>query len=124
MWNVPAGRTEPSVAPAERLLEPHWPKGWDFPLDLSKYGSGDWRLAFAQSVFEELQKARLPNPQTADPEGLVAFFASMGWIAVLGDEDRLPLLRDVGSLLTSTEYVVPWETHVYWTRLAERPERR
>jgi SAM-dependent methyltransferase len=122
MWNLPAGRTEPAIVAVEQLLEPHWPKGWDLPLDLglsgSGHGSGEWRIAFAQSVFEELQEARLPNPQTVHPEELVAFFGSMGWIAKLPDEERLPLLNEVRSLLTASEYLLPWETRLYWTRLA------
>ena len=60
----------------------------------------------------------MPNPQTLDRDGLVAFFASMGWIADLPDADRLPLLDEVRSLLDSAEYLRPWETHVYWTRRA------
>lgn len=120
MWNLPAGRTEPSIVPIERLLEPHWPKGWDMPLDLglatTRQGFQDWRLVFAQSAFEELQEASLPNPQRLNPEGLVAFFDSMGWIASLPDEVRISLLAKVRSLLAATEYVVPWETRVYWTR--------
>jgi SAM-dependent methyltransferase len=122
MWNRPAGRTEPSIVAVERLLEPHWPKGWDLPLDLglsgSGHGSDNWRTAFAQSAFEGLQEARLPNPQSVRPEELVAFFGSMGWIAMLPDDERLPLLNEVRSLLTATEYRLPWETAVYRTRLA------
>ncbi len=128
MWNVPAGPTEPSIADAEQLLDQHWPKRVDLPLDLNylklgRYGNEKWRLAFTQSAFEELQQARLPNPQTVDPEGLVAFFASMGWIDGLPDEDRLSLLDQVRSLLTAAEYRLPWETHVHWTRLAAPSER-
>jgi ubiquinone/menaquinone biosynthesis C-methylase UbiE len=126
MWNVPSGPTEPPIAPVERLLNQHWPKGLDLPLDLNylklgRYGNEKWRLAFTQSAFEELRQARLPNPQTVDAEGLVAFFGSMGWISGLPDEGRL-LLDDVRSVLTATEYRLPWETHVHWTRLATPPK--
>ncbi len=125
MWNLPAGPTEPSIAAVEHLLEERGPSrdelGVD-PLDLntSRYASGEWRRALAASPFDELQEARLPNPQTLDREGLVAFFASMGWIADLPDADRLPLLDEVRSLLDAAEYRRSWETHVYWTRLAAR----
>jgi SAM-dependent methyltransferase len=122
MWNLPDGRIEPSIVAVEQLLEPHWPKDWDFPLDLglsrTGHGSGDWRVAFAQSVFEELQEARLPNPRTVRPEALVAFFGSMGWIATLPGDTRLALLNEVRSRLTAAEYRLPWQTSVYWTRLA------
>ena len=125
MWNRPAGRTEPSIAAVEQLLEPHWPQGWELSLDLGLSGSGhgadDWRAAFAPSAFEELQEVRVLNPQTVRPEELVAFFGSMGWIATLPDEQRLPLLNEVRSLLTATEYRLPWETSVYRTRLAPVP---
>ena len=123
MWNLPAGPTEPSIEAVEQLLlgelGPSKDElGYD-PLDLNtrRYASGEWRLAFAESPFEELQETRLPNPQTLDRHGLVAFLASMGWIADLPDVDRLPLLDNVRSLLTGTEYRRPWETHVHWTRL-------
>jgi SAM-dependent methyltransferase len=98
MWNLPAGPTEPSIAAVEHLLSERGPKrhevGYD-PLDLNstRYESGEWRIPFAESPFEELPETRLPNPQTVDREGLVAFFASMGWIADLPDADRLPPAR-------------------------------
>jgi SAM-dependent methyltransferase len=123
LWNLPAGPTEPSISAAERLLIQRGPTradaGYD-PIDLNttRYASGEWRAAFAGSPFEEIQEARLPNPQTVDREGLVAFFASMGWIGDLPDADRLPLLDEVRSLLGPAEYERLWETHIHWTRLA------
>ena len=122
MWNVQAGPAAPSIAAVENLLAPHWPKGWD-TLDLgnnpARYASGEWMAALTPSPFEELHQARLPNPQSVDTQGLVAFFNSMGWIAILPEGERLRLLDEVGSLLTSSEYVLPWETHVQWARLTE-----
>jgi SAM-dependent methyltransferase len=122
MWNEPAGPFEPSVADAERLLNEHVPQGflgYD-PLDLGspRYASGAWRAAFATTPFEPLQEAVLPNPQRLDREGLVAFYASMGWFADLPDAERLPLLDRVRSLLGAGEYRRAWETYVHWTRLS------
>lgn len=121
MWNLPAAPTKPSIQAAERVLTEHVPKGYlgYDPLDLGgpRYVSGEWRLALADAPFEPLREARLRNPQTLDREGLVAFFASMGWLADLPDAERLPLLDEVRSLLTAGEYRRLWETHVYWTRL-------
>jgi SAM-dependent methyltransferase len=122
MWNEPAGPVDPSAAAAESLLNEHVPNvslGYD-PLDLGsvRYSSGEWRRAFAALPFEPLREARLPNPQTLDREGLVAFYASMGWLADLPDEQRLPILDEVRSLLTADEYRRVWETHLHWTRLA------
>jgi SAM-dependent methyltransferase len=123
MWNLPAGPWEPSIANVEQLLHERGPKPGEVsydPLDLAGPGvaSGEWRLAFADSPFEPLQEARLPNAQTLDRDGLVAFFASMGWFADLRDEDRLPLRDEVKSLLAAAEYRRLWETQVHWTRLA------
>lgn len=124
LWNLPAGPTEPSIAAAERFLLDRAPGdraelGYDpVDLDTTRYESGAWREPFAESPFEQLREARLPNPQTIDREGLVAFFASMGWIGDLPDEERLPLLDEVRSRLADTDHVRQWETHVHWTRLA------
>jgi SAM-dependent methyltransferase len=122
MWNVPAGPTKPSIAAAEELLSARGPAtgevGYD-PLDLcsTRFASGEWRSAFAESPFGELREARVLHTQTVDRDGLVAFFASMGWIGDLPDAERLPLLDEVRSLLDADEYRRPWETRVYWTRL-------
>jgi SAM-dependent methyltransferase len=122
MWNLPAGEWEPSISDVEDLLYERGPKPGDVsydPLDLEgpRYASGEWRLAFADSMFERAQETRLPNPQTLDRDGLVAYFASMGWLADLPDDERLPLLDKVRSLLPAAEYRRQWETDVHWTRL-------
>jgi SAM-dependent methyltransferase len=121
MWNLPASPTEPSIAAVEEFLNERAPNDVSYdPLDLDgpQYTSGRWRRALVESSFEPLQEARLPNPQTLDRDGLVAFFASMGWIADLPDDERLPLLDEVRSLVADVEYRRLWETHVHWTRLA------
>jgi ubiquinone/menaquinone biosynthesis C-methylase UbiE len=101
MWNLPAGTTEPSIGAVEQFLEQHGlpsraEVGYD-PLDLNstRYESGEWRSALAKSPFENLRQARLPHEQTLGREELVAFLASMGWIADFPDADRLPLLEGV-----------------------------
>ncbi len=124
-WNLPAGPWQPSIAAVDRLLHERLPKtrelGYD-PLDLNsrRYATGEWRQAFAASHFANLKERRLPNPHTLDRDGLVAFLASMGWIADLPDFDRLPLLEKVKSLLDAAEYRRSWETHVHWTQLSDR----
>jgi SAM-dependent methyltransferase len=132
LWNLPAGPTEPSIAEAERFLAARAPGGraelgYD-PLDLNTivYESGAWRAAFAGSPFEPLREARLPNPQTVDRDELVAFFASMGWLADLPDAERLTVLGELRSRLADAEYLRLWETHIHWARLTEpwaRPYR-
>jgi SAM-dependent methyltransferase len=124
LWNLPAEPTEPSIAAAEEFLLRRAPDRAELgadPLDLNAtgYESGAWRMPLAASAFTELEETWLPNPQTLDRDGLVAFFASMGWIGDLPDAERLPLLEEVRSLLTAEDYIQRWQTHVCWTRLAE-----
>ncbi|MFI5713153.1 class I SAM-dependent methyltransferase [Kribbella sp. NPDC051620] len=119
LWNVANGPVVPSITAVEELLAPVWPQDFGLPLDMM---SGDWApnawsLPFAERTFDPICDARLPNPQTLDPEGLVAFFGSMGWIANLPDEERRPLVDAIRSHLTAAEYVLPWQTRVQWTRL-------
>ena len=109
------------IAAVHELLDGYWPRGWD-SIDLGlSYASRDWphewQELFDNSAFEQLEEARIPHQQAVDQEALVAFFGSMGWIAELPDERRIPLLDDVRSLLASPEYALPWETRVYWARL-------
>jgi len=121
LWNVSAGAASPSIAAVHRLLDEHWPKEWD-AIDLglsyaSKDWPSEWQRLFDASPFEALDEARIPNRQTVDKDALVAFFGSMGWIAELPDERRIPLLDEVRSLLTASQYGLPWETRAYWARL-------
>jgi SAM-dependent methyltransferase len=120
MWNVPAGPTQPPIEALERLVDDRAP--WDLaydPCDLNadRFASGEWRAAFAGSRFDELRDASFANAQTLDRDGFVALLASMGWVADLPDDERLPLLEIIRSLLDADEYVRPWKTVVYWTRV-------
>jgi SAM-dependent methyltransferase len=118
MWNVPAGPWEPSPCAAEELLTERGPSAegvtYD-PLDLDgpNYWTGAWREALAESPFDQHREANVPNPQTLGRSGLVAFFASMGWLAELPDAERLPVIAEVRSLLTAGEYRRTWETRVH-----------
>ncbi|MGZ4388240.1 MAG: class I SAM-dependent methyltransferase [Gaiellaceae bacterium] len=99
-WNLPVGPWEPSTAAAERLLAERGPKPGEVdydPLDLAgpRRRPGDG----LPPTFEPLRGERLPNPQALDRDGLVAFYASMGWLADLPDKERLPLLDEARSLL-------------------------
>jgi SAM-dependent methyltransferase len=120
MWNRPAGPWEPSTNAAEKVLNERMPEDLDhIPLDLGgPHASSGWRPAVAESPFEPFTATVIPNPQTLDPDGLVAFYASMGWLADLPDEERLPLLRGIRSRLTAPEYQRLWESHVHWTGLS------
>jgi SAM-dependent methyltransferase len=120
MWNVPGGPTEPPIEALERLVDRRAPRDLAYdPCDLNadRFASGEWRTAFAGSPFEELREAAFANAQTLDRDGFVSLLASMGWVADLPDDERLPLLDTMRSLLDADEYVRPWTTLVYWTRV-------
>jgi SAM-dependent methyltransferase len=121
LWNLPAGPWEPSIASVEVLLRERLPtSGVDHdPLDLGgpRRGDGRWPALLATARFGPIRHVRTANPQTLDGDGLVCFFASMGWVAYLADDERLPLLTDVRSLLTASKYRRQWTTHVYRTHL-------
>jgi SAM-dependent methyltransferase len=119
MWNVANGPAVPSITAVEELLAPIWPQDSGFPLDMmsGSWAPGAWNLPVAERTFNQVREVRLANPQTVDPQGLVAFFGSMGWIADLPDEERQPLVDAMRSHFTAAEYVLPWQARVQWTRL-------
>ncbi len=120
MWNRPAGPWQPSTNAAEDVLSERMPENLDhIPLDLGgPQASSGWRPAVAESPFEPFTATVLPNPQTLDRDGLVAFYGSMGWLADLSDAERLPLLSEVRSRLSAGEYRRLWESHIHWTKLS------
>jgi SAM-dependent methyltransferase len=120
MWNVPAGQTQPPIEALERLVDERAPQNIAYhPCDLNadRFASGEWRAPFAGSPFGELREASFANVQALDRDAFVALLASMGWVADLPDDERLPLLDTMRSLLDADEYVRPWETLVHWTRV-------
>lgn len=123
MWNVPGGPGHPDLAAAEGLLLQRAPGsreelGYD-PVDLSpaRVESGEWQAPFATSRFGEIQERRILHTQTLDRDGLVSFYASMGWMAYMPEVEREALLNEVRSLLREVEYERLWETRLYWTSL-------
>jgi SAM-dependent methyltransferase len=109
MFNGASGPVEPSIDDVLTLLLEHSPDRIDYdPLDL-----GHGRKPELDG-FAPFEHARFPNPQCFDRDGLVAFYASMGWLADLPDDKRLPLLDAMRSRLTGDEFVRVWETDVYW----------
>jgi len=122
LWNRPGGPWMPSTEFAEELLLERMPSDVDhIPLDLGgPEARSGWRPAVADTPFEDFESKVLPNPQTLDREGLVAFYASMGWLADLPDSERLPLLAELRARLVAPEYSRHWETHAHWTRLSTK----
>jgi len=124
MWNRPAGRPEPPITAVENLLEPLWPNDISMPLDLDPRRfayANEWPSAFEHSPFEPLQELQLANTHAVSRDELVAFFGSMGWIGGLPDDEAQHILSEVRSRLGDSEYRLPFETDVHWTRLAQTP---
>jgi ubiquinone/menaquinone biosynthesis C-methylase UbiE len=114
MWNVTDKPTEPSIAAAGGLLNRRGAP----ERQVKRYASGEWREPFARSPFEELRQARFDHQQVVDREGMVAYLASMSWIAVLPNEERNELLEEARGLLDADTYTRFWRTELDWTRLA------
>jgi SAM-dependent methyltransferase len=109
MFNSPGGPIEPAVADVEELLLALAPDGITYdPVDL---GAGR-RPELPQ--FSPFAHARFANPQVLDRDALVAYYASMGWLADLPDPQRLPLLEEVRTRLTADQYRRVWWADVYW----------
>jgi SAM-dependent methyltransferase len=118
LWNLPAGPWRPSAAAAEAVLAERMPQVEYIPLDLGgPAASSGWQPKVAESPFEPFQATTASNPQTLDRDGLVAFYATMGWLADMPDRERLPMLARVRSLLDADNYERSWETHIHWATL-------
>ena len=87
MWNLPAGPWEPSTSDAEQVLLDRAPAPDDTvdPLDFSMAHATGWRRVAMESRFGPIHERSLPNLQILDADGLMAYYASMGWIAELPD---------------------------------------
>jgi SAM-dependent methyltransferase len=120
LWNLPAGPWRPSVATAEALLAERMPEVEYIPLDLGgPDASSGWQPREGTALFERFQATVLSNPQTLDREGLVAFYATMGWVADLPDGERVALLTNVLSSLGRETYSRAWETHAHWANVRQ-----
>jgi SAM-dependent methyltransferase len=118
LWNLPAGPWCPSAAAAEAVLEERMPEVDYIPLDLGgPTATSGWQPDVAASPFEAFRATTIPNPQTLDRDGLVAFYATMGWLADLPAPEQSPLLADVRARLDGESYSREWETHVHWAHL-------
>jgi ubiquinone/menaquinone biosynthesis C-methylase UbiE len=113
LWNVPAKPTEPSIAAAADLLQ----KRGASERRVNRYDSGEWRQPFIGSRFEELREAHYFHSESVSREQLLAYFASMSWIAALPEVERRALLEDVRRVLDADTYTRFWRTDVHVTTL-------
>lgn len=116
MWNRPSGGLTSDALPREvsdaldRIADPSPPE--------RRYRSFAWRDALAGAPFEELRSEVVPGGGEVDREALLARIASWSQVAYLPDGERESFLAEIAGFLTEPSYVVPLETHLYWTRLA------
>ena len=115
-WNLPSSPWQPSTAEAEEVLKRLMPADLDYiPLDLGgPDASSGWQPTGSRSFFGSFRATVFSNPHKVDREGLIAFYATMGWLAELPDHERLPLLDQVRARLPAAEYRRLWETHAHW----------
>jgi ubiquinone/menaquinone biosynthesis C-methylase UbiE len=113
LWNVPAKPTEPSITAAADLLQ----RRGSSERAVARYDSGEWRKPFIGSRFEQLREAHSFHAQSVDREELLAYFASMSWIAVLPEQERRDLLEEVRGLLDADRYTRFWRTERHVTTL-------
>ncbi len=113
LWNVPARPTEPSIAAAADLLQ----QRGSSERRVNRYDSGEWREPFSGSRFEKLRESRYFHSESVSREHLLAYFASMSWVAVLPESEREDLLEAVRRLLDADAYTRFWQTDVHTTTL-------
>jgi ubiquinone/menaquinone biosynthesis C-methylase UbiE len=113
LWNVPAKPTEPSITAAADLLQ----RRGSSERAVARYDSGEWRQPFLGSRFERLREAHYFHSQSVARDELLAYFASMSWIAVLPELERRDLLEEVRHLLDADRYTRFWRTDRYVTTL-------
>lgn len=115
MWNRPAGPVSPPLP--ERLRQEANSRSQQTAHPNQDYESGAWRGAFDGSRFGPLHAAQIENSQRLDREDLIAFIGSLRWVSMLEEGERERLLAFAREELDADEYLRPWRTDVYWTRL-------
>lgn len=118
LWNVPQETkpAPPSEVPEllDRLrLEAKPPR--------TRYGSFEWKRSFEQHPFEELRAARFSHVVELDRRGLLAYYASQSYVAVLPEKERTAVLEELGGAIADGVYGVSFRTDAYWTRLVRTP---
>jgi ubiquinone/menaquinone biosynthesis C-methylase UbiE len=113
MWNEPHRPSEPSISAASALLD----ERGSSERQVNRYSSGEWRQPFTSSSFGDLKQAQYLHKQVVGRDQLVAYFASMSWIAVLPPNERRDLLSEVEDVLVADRYTRFWRTDVYWAQL-------
>lgn len=76
----------------------------------------DWRPVVTRGPFGELESATVEHEQVSDRARVLAFAASVSWIAHRPAEERRSVLEDLAALLPEGEYRFAMTAEVTWTR--------
>lgn len=76
------------------------------------------QAVLARAGFESLRTASVEHEQVSTREDVLAFAASVSWVAHRPEEERRRVLSELGELLPEGEYRFPMRAEVSWTRRA------
>jgi SAM-dependent methyltransferase len=113
LWNVPEGTEPPLPVEVARL---HERLRAQTKPPRARYGSNEWKRAFAGAPFEDLREARFVHGVELDREGLLANAASQSYVAVLPEERRTVVLGELRRWIPDGLFRVSFRTDAYWTR--------
>jgi SAM-dependent methyltransferase len=110
LWNVPNDSVPSPLPEAYR-------RRLDELRDAVPPPAADWRETLARGPFGELANVpSVEHEQVSDREAILAFAASVSWIAHRPDEERRRVLDELVALLPPGEYRFPMTAQVTWTR--------
>jgi SAM-dependent methyltransferase len=116
-WNNRAGPHEPPLPDAYRARMRESFKRADWP-----YGGDRWRAAVEAGPFGPIHHESFPYEHVHTRDTMLAYVASVSWIASLPVEERERELAEFAALLPEGTWRVPLRTDVYWTRRQTRHE--
>jgi SAM-dependent methyltransferase len=110
LWNVPNDSVPSPLPEAYR-------RRLDELRDAVPPPAADWRETLARGPFGELANVpSVEHEQVSDREAILAFAASVSWIAHRPDEERRRVLDELAARLPPGEYRFPMAAQVTWTR--------
>jgi ubiquinone/menaquinone biosynthesis C-methylase UbiE len=114
LWNSPS-KTKPSPLP-EAYRKRLWELRGGAPPPMP-----EWSETLARAGFGELETATVDHVQVSDKEAVLAFAASVSWIASRDEAERREVMAELDALLPPGEYRFPLRAELSWTR--RTPER-